>query len=162
MRLNIKQIQVLDAILQELNLIHSYTSSKLDLVIKFNNSLFKGSFVNYQNSSLITQYIFDDFFKGHQIMTNSISFYTLMNKCNCDFNKSKYKDIKLNNMHLLLSELLSTVTKLDVSKIDLDPCLYNVINLETNFKIPFLYFDYDAEFDVVSIVESPKDECTHS
>lgn len=162
MKLNIKQIQLLDAILQELNLRHSYTSSKLNLVIKFNNSLLKGSFVNFQNSNLITQRILEDFFQDYRIKTNSISFYTLMSKCNCDFNEFKYKDINLNNMHILLSDLLSTVTKLDVSKIDFEPCLYNAVNLETNFKIPFLYFDYDSEFEVVSIVESPKDECTHS
>ena len=162
MKLNIKQIQLLDAILQELNRTYSYTTSNLNLVIKFNNSLWKGSFVNFQNSKLITNHIVEDFFKGYQIETNSVSFYRLMDKCNCDFNKSKYKDIKLNSMHLLLSELISSITKLDVSKIDFEPFLYNAVDLLTNRTLPFIHLGNDTEFEVISIVESTIDEYTHS
>lgn len=162
MKLNVKQIQLLDAILQELNHTYSYTSSNLNLVIKFNNSLWKGSFVNFQNSNLITNHIVEDFFKGYQIQTNSVSFYTLTNMCNCDFNKSKYKDIELKTMDLLLSELLLTITKLDVSKIDFEPFLYNAVDLLTNKTLPFIHLGNDTEFEVVSIVEASKDEYTHS
>lgn len=159
MKLNLKQIQILDLILQRLNSIFLYTdkTKKLNLVIKFNNSLWKGDFIHLHNSYLENYYISNDFW-----VEKNLTPITELKLIPDNFNFRRYQYIKLKNIHLLLHELLSIVSTIDISEINFQPCLYNAVNLETNFKIPFLYFDYDSEFEVVSIVESSKDECTHS
>ena len=158
MKLKLKQIQALDFLLQRLNSIFSYTdeTKKLNLVINFNNSLWKADFIFLQNSYLENYYINNDFW----IEKNSTPI-TELKPLYSNFNFRRYENIKLKNINLLLHELLSIVSKVD-TEIYFQPCLYNVVNLETNFKIPFLHLDHNDEFEVVSIVESPKDEYTHS
>ena len=159
MKLNFKQIQLMDFILQRLNSIYSYTdeNKKLSLVIKFNNSLWTGDSINLHNSYLVNYYIDNDFWVEKKLTPIS-DFKFLFS----DFNFRRYEKLKLKNINILLHELISFVSSMDTSKLDFQPFLYNAINLETNFKMPFLYLNYDDSFEVVSIIESPKDECTHS
>lgn len=158
MKLNLKQIQTLDFLLQRLNSIFSYTdeTKKLNLVINFNNSLWKADFISLHNSYLENYYISNDFW-----IEKNLTPITELKSISDNFNFRRYENIKLKNINLLLHELLSIVSKIN-PEIYFQPCLYNVVNLETNFKIPFLYLDHNDKFEVVSIVESAKDECTRS
>ena len=161
LKLNIKQIQALDFLLQRLNSIFLYTSEKesLNLVIKFNNSLWKGNFIYYKNSSILNYYIdFDSCIESKTLKINDLF------KLPHDFNNYRYRysNITFDKIYLLLTELASTIKNIDTSNINLEPFLYNATNLETNISLPFLSLNSDDEFEVVSIVKSLKDEYTHS
>lgn len=157
MILNLRQIQILDFLLQRLNKYHSYTNNELHLVIKINNSLWKGNLINFNSYNISEYYIdFDNCIEYKEIGIKDL--VTLPS----DFNGNRYSNVKIDSLYLLLIELTNIVKNIDTSTINLNPFLYNAVNLETNVSLPFLYLDNNDEFEVVSIVVSSKDECTHS
>lgn len=159
MKLNLKQIQALDFLLQILNSSFAYTSEdeNLNLVIRLNNSLWKGNFVFYEDARIYNHYIdFDNCIEYKTLGVNEL--FKLAN----DFNHNRYKNVTLDKMYLILDELIPTIKEIDTSNIDLKPFLYNAVNLEANISLPFIALNGNDEFEVVSIVTSIKDECTHS
>ncbi|GEM_PF-3788643 len=159
MKLNLVQIQILDFLIKKLNTNYSFVEDdkNLNIVININNSLWQGDFVIYKNYHIYENYI--DFDKCIEYKRLSQSdFVTFTNQLDI----SKYSNIKLNNIYLLLNELLDVVKDFSLPKLQLTPIMYNAINLNTNTKLPFILLDYDTEYEVLSLSTSTKDECTHS
>lgn len=155
MLLKINQIQVLDSLLKKLNSNFLYTSKNetLNLVVKFNNSLWKGDFTLYHQSKLLDYYIDN----CNDIECNALS---IIDMC-YSLKKSKfdrYKNIKFDKIYLVLPELIEEIQKCDLSTIHLNPILYNATNLDSNFKLPFILFNDNDELEVISVVISSKED----
>lgn len=151
MFLNLQQIQALDFLVQLLNERYSYTDKSLNLVIKINNSLWKGNFINFNSESYYIEqkqlnsfgHIAPQFFKAGDLIKNLAS-----------FELTKYSNIKTENIHLLLIDLVNIIKNLEIENVNLSSILYNAINIENNLHLPFVLLDPNAKFEVVSIVES--------
>ena len=159
MKLNLKQIQAVDILLQKLNSNYHYVpnTQQLNLVIKIDNSLWKGNLIQYKDYRIYNYYIdYDSLIESYGYSQNQI--FNLPN----DFNLKKYASIKLDTMYLLLEELISIVKKIDTYLIDLTPILFNAVNLKDNFQLPYFLLNPNDEFEIVSVISTTIDECTHS
>lgn len=160
MKLNLKQLQALEILLQKLNHNYNYVSDdeQLSLVININNSLWKGNLIKYDRSYVSNFYIdYDGWIESYSY--NQSQIFSIPAE---SFNARKYENIKLESMYLLISELIPIVREISTFLIDLNPVLYNAVNLTNNLTLPFLLLNPTDEFEIVSIVSSPIDECTHS
>lgn len=147
MKLSLQKIQTLDFILQRLNSKFSYTSEnqQLNLIIKIDNSLWKGNFAIYDDYKVNIPYIDYD----NSIENDSFSFPKFFRF----ENYNHFSQIKLDNLDLLMSELLGNLDKIQITEYiyKLEPMLYNAVNLDTNLSLPFLLLDPNLEYEVVSI-----------
>lgn len=147
MKLSLQKIQTLDLILQILNSKFSYTDEKqqLNLIIKIDNSFWKGNFAIYDDYNIKIPYIDYD----NIVENESYSFYKFFN-----FKYyNHFSQIKLDNLDLLLSDLIDILDKVQITEYisKLEPILYNALNLNTNLSLPFLLLDTSLEYEVVSI-----------
>ncbi|KFX55801.1 hypothetical protein FDC50_14975 [Clostridium botulinum] len=159
MKLNLKQIQAVEILLQKLNHHYNYVSANehLSLIIKINNSLWKGNLVTHTNSYISNYYIdFDGWIESYNYTQNEIF------NISSNFNFRKYQHIKLESSYLLLEELISVARTINTFLIDLKPILFNAVNLTDNFELPYLLLNPNDEFEIVSIVSNTIDECIHS
>lgn len=153
MLLNLKQVQALDLILNILNSRYSYSSNPLKLVVKINDSLWKGNFVNFSSDDY---YLHQEYINSFGFIVNqSLEFEDVITQLS-NLKLNKYKNIKPSNLHLLLIDLVNIIKDLDTSKIKLNlhSILYNAVKLDCNISLPFIILDDDSTFEVISIVES--------
>ena len=157
MKLTLKQIQIVDFLLQELNQRYSYIpdTEQLNLVIKIDNSLWKGNLIKYKDYRAYKTLL--DYDSCCDLYFRQEKLFTLPS----DFEFKNYRHITLDKMYLLLNELISISKKIDTLFVDLDPVLFNAVNLNSDLKLPYLLLDPNATFEIVSVI-STTNECIHS
>lgn len=156
MYLKLNQIQVLDFILKKLQgkyLNFLKSDEKLKLVVKINNNLWTGNFVNYSGRYIENLSI--DF--DNQLSESYIDFYNIFDRnIFSEFNlNTKFKNITSPTLYLLLEELIKVIKDLDCSKLITPSILFDSVNLDTNLTLPFIFLN-DVEYDVVSIITTTK------
>ncbi|XZM32806.1 hypothetical protein ACSXAY_12885 [Clostridium perfringens] len=138
MKLSVDQLQKLSILFQR---IYLKDSIKPKLVISFNNSLWTGDFTILEGSDYLT-----DVEKPDSVAIDVSSF----------FNEFKFssipRDIKTSCDSILLNYLTNSLLKTKTSDLNLSPYLFNAVNLETKFKLPFIYLDKTATYELVSVI----------
>ena len=131
MKLTLKQIQALEYLLQISEFKKENPENKFNLVIRINNSLWSGNFLNY-NLTSTKSFSLDDFDFSIKYNVIHVSEFIKYSK-----DLKLYSLKNLNNLYLLLVELVNRINQIDLSALDLNPVLYNAINLDTNLLLPF-------------------------
>ncbi|MEG2289948.1 MAG: hypothetical protein RSA29_02770 [Clostridium sp.] len=159
MKLTLNQIQALDLYLKRLISRFPIVSQNenLNIVISINNSLWTGDFIQYEHPLIINRYIdCDSSIESNGLYPSDI--FTLPD----NFKFVDYRNIKSDTAYLLLLDLFKVVVDIPAPTITLNPLLYNAKNLETNLSLPFIHLDSTIEYEVISLTNTFKDECTHS
>lgn len=157
MKFYLRDIQYLDIILKRL-ISANNLDIDLKLVIKYNNSLYSGDFVNLSSVYILNSYIDEDgiidFNKEsiNKLLKFPENFWT-----NDLFGISEYKKysnvIKENNK-ILLKSLVDILKSCELVKtLDYEPIMFNIKSLSDETNIPYLYLDKLTEYELVSIVE---------
>lgn len=151
MKLSVKELQMLDLLLKKTaNVLNNKPSNtqelKFNLIISYNSSFWSGDFIILNKSFIEEKFIdYDNWIEVNTTASSSLI------KLIPDFSFSRYSYIEEDSLHLLLESLIHCVKKADLTTLNFMTLLYNPINLETGFKLPFINLDSNQEYEVVSI-----------
>lgn len=158
MKLTLKQLQTLDIILKD-TLLKNNISSKFNFVIRINNDLWTGDFVDYdENLNYIKKNGNGIFLNCNETISHHLDYMSYEKNTRFKYfsdNINKY--INSYSLPLVLINLLDEVNldELVFNKIQLPPVLLNAKQLTNDISsIEYLYLDDEIEYEVVSIIES--------
>lgn len=148
MKFSLRDIQFLDIILKRL-----ISANKLDvnlkLVIKYNNSLYSGDFIELNSVFTLNPYLDVDGI----IDFNRKSINELL-KLPENFDAKKYSNIIQQNDKILLKSLVDIFYSCELlSDVESYPIMFNIKSLENETNIPYLYLDKSTKYELVSIVK---------
>lgn len=153
LELSVLELQELSFLLQRINLKrknNSYKELPIHLVIRFNNSLWSGNFVTIHDKYHIKK--LDSQYESECVNVFNIFKNIELDNVPDSFFNSSVNIVSVTNK---LVELIKETTANNIEKSNqtiLSPILFNAVNLDNNFELPFLILDKNATYELISVI----------